>query len=43
MRNDRILETERLYLREMTQADFPSLCKILRVQGETEGRYTFLL
>ncbi len=26
----RILETERLYLREMTQADFGSLCKILQ-------------
>ena len=35
-RNDRevtdfmILETERLYLREMNQADFNSLCKILQ-------------
>lgn len=25
-----ILETERLYLREMTQADFPALCRILQ-------------
>lgn len=25
-----ILETERLYLREMTRQDFPALCKILR-------------
>lgn len=25
-----ILETERLYLREMTQADYPSLCQILQ-------------
>ena len=25
-----ILETERLYLREMKQTDFPSLCKILQ-------------
>ncbi len=25
-----ILETERLYLREMTQSDYPSLCKILQ-------------
>ena len=27
---DIILETERLYLREMNQADFNSLCKILQ-------------
>jgi Acetyltransferases, including N-acetylases of ribosomal proteins len=25
-----ILETERLYLREMTQSDFPALCRILQ-------------
>lgn len=25
-----VLETQRLVLREMTQADFPTLCKILR-------------
>ena len=25
-----ILQTERLYMREMTQADFPSLCKMLQ-------------
>jgi len=25
-----ILETERLYLRELTQADYPALCKILQ-------------
>lgn len=25
-----IFETERLYLREMNQADYPSLCKILQ-------------
>lgn len=25
-----VLETQRLFLREMTQADFPSLCKILQ-------------
>ena len=25
-----ILETERLYLREMNQSDFDSLCKILQ-------------
>ena len=29
-RKDIILETERLYLREMNQGDFPSLCKILQ-------------
>ena len=27
-----ILETERLYLREMNQADFVSLCKIMQDQ-----------
>lgn len=30
MAEKRILETERLYLREMTSSDFPSLCKILQ-------------
>ena len=29
-RKDIILETERLYLREMNQGDFHSLCKILQ-------------
>lgn len=33
-----ILETERLYLREMNQADFKSLCKILQ-DGETMAAY----
>ena len=27
---DRILETERLYLREMNQSDYQSLCRILQ-------------
>ena len=30
MRSIMILETDRLYLREMTQSDFPSLCKHLQ-------------
>lgn len=30
MAEKRILETERLYLREMTSSDFPSLCMILQ-------------
>ncbi|HIU76072.1 MAG TPA: GNAT family N-acetyltransferase, partial [Candidatus Pelethocola excrementipullorum] len=25
-----VLQTDRLYLREMTQEDYPSLCKILQ-------------
>lgn len=29
-KTDKILETERLYFRELTQADFGSLCKILK-------------
>lgn len=33
-----ILETERLYMREMTQDDFPSLCKILQ---EEETMYAY--
>ena len=33
-----ILETERLYLREMTQADFPLLCKHLQ---DTEVMYAY--
>ncbi|MCM1328926.1 MAG: GNAT family N-acetyltransferase [Ruminococcus sp.] len=33
-----ILETERLYLRELTEGDFNSLCKILR-DGETMYAY----
>lgn len=28
--NDRILETERVYLRKMNQADYESLCQILQ-------------
>lgn len=38
-----ILETERLTLREMTQADFPALCKILQnndVMYAYEGAFT---
>ena len=35
---DRILETERLYLREMGQADWDALCKILQ-DGETMYAY----
>lgn len=38
-----ILETQRLILREMTQADFPDLCKILRddeVMYAYEGAYS---
>ena len=30
MRRRMILETDRLYLREMNQDDFPSLCRILQ-------------
>lgn len=30
MRENMILETERLYMREMTQGDFESLCKIMQ-------------
>ena len=30
MRENMILETERLYMREMTQEDFQSLCKIMQ-------------
>lgn len=33
-----ILETERLYLREMSQSDYNSLCKILQ-DGETMYAY----
>jgi len=33
-----VLETERLYLREMTQADFPLLCKHLQ---DTEVMYAY--
>ena len=33
-----ILETQRLYLREMQQSDFESLCKILQDQ---EAMYTY--
>lgn len=39
----RILETERLYLREMEQSDFESLCKILQdkeVMYAYEGAFT---
>lgn len=38
-----ILETERLYLREMTQDDFPSLCNILQDEETMyayEGAFT---
>lgn len=38
-----ILETERLYMREMTQDDFPSLCKILQDEETMyayEGAFT---
>ena len=38
-----ILETERLYLREMSQADFNSLCSILQDEETMyayEGVYT---
>ena len=34
-----ILETERLYLREMNQHDFKSLCRILQ-DGETMEKMT---
>lgn len=30
MRENAVLETERLYLREMAEADFPALCKMLQ-------------
>lgn len=30
MKNEIILETQRLYLREMTENDYPALCKILQ-------------
>ena len=33
-----ILETERLYLREMNQSDFNSLCKIMQ---DTETMYAY--
>lgn len=33
-----VLETERLYLREMNQADFKSLCKILQ---DKEAMYAY--
>ena len=33
-----ILETERLYLREMNQADFGSLCDILQDEDTKIGR-----
>lgn len=38
-----ILQTERLYMREMTQDDFPSLCKILQDEETMyayEGAFT---
>lgn len=34
----KILETDRLYLREMTDADYPSLCKMLR---DTDVMYAY--
>ena len=34
----KILETERLYLREMEQSDFRSLCEILQ---DTEAMYAY--
>lgn len=40
---NRILETERLVLRELTQADFPALCKIMRDEETMyayEGAFT---
>lgn len=40
---NRILETERLVLRELTQADFPALCKIMRDEQTMyayEGAFT---
>ncbi len=43
MKNNRILETERLYLREMTQDDFPSLRNILQDEETMyayEGAFT---
>lgn len=43
MGKNRILETERLYLREMTQDDFPSLCNILQDEETMyayEGAFT---
>lgn len=43
MEKEVILETERLYLREMTQDDFPSLCKILQDEKTMyayEGAFT---
>ena len=43
MRQNVILETERLYLREMTQDDFPSLCNILQDEETMyayEGAFT---
>ena len=36
--SDMILETERLYLREMNQSDFNSLCKIMQ---DTETMYAY--
>lgn len=38
-----VLETERLYLREMTQSDYPALCRILQdeeVMYAYEGAFT---
>lgn len=43
MGKNMILETERLYLREMTQDDFPSLCNILQDEETMyayEGAFT---
>lgn len=43
MEQNVILETERLYLREMTQDDFPSLCNILQDEETMyayEGAFT---
>ena len=38
-----VTETERLVLREMTQADLPNLCKILQddVMYAYEGAFSF--
>lgn len=38
MRENMILETERLYMREMTQEDFQSLCKIMQ---DEEAMYAY--
>lgn len=40
--SDIVLQTERLILRKMTQADFPALCKILQepaVMTPTRARF----